>query len=147
MVGAVKHIQPAGVTGVGVVDDAGIVAVEGAQPRQLLQPGAACLVVVTVIPGLDFFPGEGNFEIPIEIGIERRHPLELPSHALTIPLQLLKGCPGNRNEGGIPLRQVGGGAVVIVCPERTTGAALLPIRAEHEVINDQLPFATEQVGK
>jgi hypothetical protein len=31
--------------------------------------------------------------------------------------------------------------------EGATGATLLPIRTEHEVINDELASAVEQVGK
>ncbi len=40
-----------------------------------------------------------------------------------------------------------GGAVEVVRPERAARAALIPARVEHEVINDQLRTAREQVSQ
>ena len=47
----------------------------------------------------------------------------------------------------IALRQMNGGAVEMVGQERAARAALLPARTEHEVIDDQLAAAVEQVGQ
>src|SRR5215510_11804950 len=39
------------------------------------------------------------------------------------------------------------GAVVVVRPERAARAAFLPLRAEHEVIDEELISSAEQVGQ
>ncbi|MCY1452879.1 hypothetical protein D9M71_698360 [compost metagenome] len=45
------------------------------------------------------------------------------------------------------VRQMLVGPVDVVGQERATGAAFVPAVGEHEVVNDQLAAATEQVGE
>ena len=44
-------------------------------------------------------------------------------------------------------RAMDDGAVEMIGEERAARAALLPIRAKHEVIDDQLAFAAKQLGQ
>src|SRR5262249_59322333 len=65
--------------------------------------------------------------------------------ALLEGLELGQWGAGHGDERGIPLAQMGREPVEIVGPEGAGLAARLPIRREHEVIDDELGLAGEEV--
>jgi hypothetical protein len=74
-------------------------------------------------------------------------PLEAPAHAALEFLDLRQRRPRHDDKGDVALPEVDRGAVEMIGKQRTAWAALLPAGAEHEVINDQLTLAAEQIGQ
>ena len=85
--------------------------------------------------------------IEIEIAAVRRHPREAPSHALLECLDLRRSGARNHRERRIPLRHVDPRSVEMVGEERAARTSFFPSRTQHEVIDDQLAAAVEQVGQ
>src|SRR5262249_1290130 len=69
------------------------------------------------------------------------------AHAPLERFDLRQGRPRDDDKRYVALRQVNDRAVQMIGKERTTWASCFPAGAEHEVINDQLAFATEQVAQ
>src|SRR5262249_27642951 len=70
---------------------------------------------------------------------------EGPAHALPESLELLERRARDRDEGDIALRQMDREAIETVGPERAALAGRLPARVEHEMLDDQLVMAAEQI--
>src|SRR5581483_10899144 len=68
-------------------------------------------------------------------------------HAPAIGVALSDRRMDNGRQLHVPVLQVHSDAVVVVGPERAAGTALPPVRPEHEVIDEQLARAGEQVRK
>ncbi len=86
-------------------------------------------------------------EVSIEVRPQRRYPLERPTHPLAIRLDLVERGIRYGNQRRIAMCEVYVDAVVVIRPERTTGAAFFPVGPEHEVIDQQLFLAAEEVRK
>src|SRR5580692_12219542 len=87
----------------------------------------------------------GNAKIKVEVGGVGGGPRELPFHALFEGVDLVEWRSRSDQEPHVPLRQMGSQVVEMICQQRTTRAALLPVRPEHEVINHQLALRAEQL--
>ena len=94
-----------------------------------------------------FLRREADAEVVVEVAAVRRHPLELPAHALAKALDLGQRRARDDQQRDVAMRQVHVHAVDVVGHERAARAALLPARAEHEVLHQQLAAAFEQVGE
>src|SRR5262249_53402179 len=90
---------------------------------------------------------ERDAEIEVEVAARRRHPAEGPAHALPVGLELGKRAARDGHESRVARRQMHVDAVEIVGPERAAGATLVPVRTEHEVLNDELTASAEEVGE
>src|SRR6266478_5725094 len=53
-------------------------------------------------------------------------------------------APGDRDHGGVAMLQVHDDALIVLGPERTARAALVPGRVEHEMVDDELTLPGEQ---
>jgi hypothetical protein len=72
--------------------------------------------------------------------------LKLPTHPFLEQLNLGQGRSGNCSEGNVALRKMHECSVGVIHVEGAAWAAFFPLRTEHEVINDQLTFAVEEIG-
>src|SRR6185295_1919354 len=145
VIGAVQHVQPARIAGVGVEYLAVRAFDEHADPRRLRRPEPAGLVVVD--RRLLLLGREGDVVVAVEVVAIGRHPLEAPAHTFPVALQFLKRRARDRHQRHVAVAQMHHGAVVVVRPERAALATFLPVRPEHEVIYEELVSPVEQVGQ
>src|SRR5204863_3444199 len=88
---------------------------------------------------------EGDGVVEVEVGAERGEPLEAPTHALLERGDFRVRGAGDGDEGDIAGVEVRDGAVEVVGEEGATGAPLGPAGSEHEVVDDELGAALEEV--
>lgn len=105
------------------------------------------MVVVVNLAGGQFLLCEADAEAAIEVAAIRRHPFELPTHAPEKAFDLGQRCAGDRDEGDVAMGKVHVHAVAMICHEGAAWTTLLPSRAEHEVLHQQLAPPIEQVGE
>jgi hypothetical protein len=148
VIGADEHVEPAPIAGIGVEHVALVVLVERAGARALLARKIIHELVIIHHLAAGFFLGRRrHLIVVVEIAAERRHPGEFPTHAFFESLDLDERRARDDDETDIALRQMDGGAVEMIGQVGTVRAAGFPARAEHEVIDDQLALAAEQVGE
>ena len=147
VVGADQDVEAAGVRGVGVEDVAGFVAIEDAQAGEFAFGGVGLFVVVGGFSSGCIFGFEANAEVVVEVAAFRRDPVEGPAHAALEGLEFGEGRAGDGDHGHVVVGQVLVGAVDVVGEEGAALAAFGPAGAEHEVVDDQLAAAAEQVGQ
>ena len=85
--------------------------------------------------------------VEVEVAAERGHPFEAPAHAPLEGFDLRERRAGDHDECHVALRQVDNGAVEMVGEIRAAGAAFLPARAKHEMVDDELALAIEELGE
>ena len=129
-----------------MIDLAVGVAEERAEPGQILgrRTGYFLVVVVKVAAG-DLLRPERDVVIVIEVAAGGGDPVELPSHAALERLKFRPGRPRNGRQRNVAGVEVGRHAREMVGNVRTTGATSGPAGAEHEVVDDQLSAAVEEV--
>jgi hypothetical protein len=137
------HIEAARESRVGVKDYTGFVLVKRAEARPFFQPKWNRLVVVARHAFFDVFGRERNFIIEVEIASVGGNSLKFPTHAFLEGLNLRKRRARNRKESDVPRVQVRNGVVKMIRKERTARATFGPVRAEHEVVDEQLAAAGE----
>src|SRR5216683_3871763 len=86
-------------------------------------------------------------EVVIEVIDAGRHPFDMPAHAPLESLNLLQRCARHDDVANVALRKMNKNAVDMIELERTADASLAPIRAEHEMLDDQLTASAEQIGE
>ena len=91
--------------------------------------------------------GERGIEVVVEIAAGRRGPREGPAHAPLVDLKLVQRRARHRPQHHVVMRQMRDDAVETVGDRRAGRAARLVVRPEHEVIDQQLRTALEQVGQ
>ena len=84
--------------------------------------------------------------VEVEVAAERRHPRKAPAHAPLEGLDLGERRAGDGDERHVALGEVDVGAVEMIGEEGATRTAFLPVRAEHEMVDDELASAVEQLG-
>src|SRR5256886_6797362 len=114
-------------------EDAVVVANEDAQAERL-----AVLVDVR-LRGLG-----PSAEVDVEVALERRIPRDRPAHSLPVRLDLRDRGAGHQRKGSVAGMQVGEVAD-LVDEHRAPVAAGVLVRAEHEVIEEQLPAPFEEI--
>ncbi|MOA04371.1 hypothetical protein D3C78_1239200 [compost metagenome] len=90
---------------------------------------------------------DADAELPVEGAAVGRNPGKLPAHALPERLEPGEGRPRHGHQRDIVVGQVQVGAIEVVGQERAAAAAFAPALVEHEVIDQQLTAAGEQVGE
>ena len=105
------------------------------------------LVVVINLAAGFFSRRERNVIVVIEIAAERRHPLEFPAHAFLKRFDLGDRRVRDGDERGVAIGEMNRHPVKVIADVRATGAAGFPAGTEHEVIDDQLAAAVEQIGE
>src|SRR4029077_710400 len=86
-------------------------------------------------------------EVVIEVVAVGRYPWEAPAHALLVGFDLGKRRARDGKQHHVAMRKMQSGAVEMIGEVGAARAAFAPIRAEHEVIDDQLAPPIEQIAK
>ncbi|MNO57938.1 hypothetical protein D3C76_484860 [compost metagenome] len=147
VVGTDQQIQAAGISRISMENLAGLIAIEHAESGQFFLGAIGFFVVIGGLAGGDVFGAGGHTEVIVEITAFGRHPVEFPAHAPPERLEFSERCMGHRHHRDVMVRQVLVGPVDVVGQERATGTAFIPAFGEHEMVNDQLAAAIEQVGE
>eukprot|EP01136_Pigoraptor_vietnamica_P030119 Opistho-1_new@88919 len=147
VVGAHHHLHAAPVGRVGVEDVARVVLEKGADARRLLDREGAHRVVVVDLAARLHLRRKADVEVVVEVAAVRGQPGKAPAHALAETLDAGQRRARDRHQGDVALRQVRQHAVGVVGHEGATRAALFPVRAEHEVLHQQLASAFKQLGE
>src|SRR5262249_14116193 len=74
-------------------------------------------------------------------------PFEGPAHAALERLDLGQRGARHRHDVGVAGAQMDADALEIVSPERAALAGRLPVRMEHEVVDDELRLAAEELAQ
>src|SRR6266576_6104720 len=130
-----------------MVDVAVLVTIERAHAFLFVNLRLVFAVIVRKHSAFDLFGRERHVEIKIEIRVERGKPFEAPAHALLEWLNFRQRRAGNDGESRVALSNVKVHAVEMVGPKGAVLAAFPPARPEHEMINDELAFAAEQIAE
>ena len=89
----------------------------------------------------------GCSEVEVEVALGGRGPLECPTHPLLVSLELLERSARDVEHGDVTRLDVGERGVDRVRTRRAHRAPGLVGRPEHEVIDEQLRSAVEQLGE
>src|SRR5215470_13987128 len=103
--------------------------------------------IVVWLALFDVRPCERNFVVEIEVVLVRREPFKFPAHALLECLNLRERRARNDKEGDVARVQVRNGAVKMIGEQGTARATFDPVRAEHEMIDQELAAAGEEIGE
>lgn len=124
-------------------DGAGGVLVEDAETRRLRAGELLHRVVVVYLALRQLLLCERHVEVSVEIAAVGRHPLEAPAHTFLERLYFGQRRPRDCHHRDVAGCQMWERAVDMVGHERAAWAALLPIRSEHEVVDNQLVAPSE----
>src|SRR5262249_46432507 len=96
--------------------------------------------------------GEGDAEVVVEVGPERRNPRESPAHLPLVVLELLQRRDRRTHEGNVAAVQVRDDTVEVIGDQGASGASPALVGepesvAEHEVIDEELRAPPEEVRK
>src|SRR4249919_3335424 len=86
-------------------------------------------------------------EVVIEVVAVGRRPREAPAHALLVGFDLGKRGARYGNERHVAMREMQCRSVEMIGEVGATRTAIAPIRAEHEVIDDQLAPPIEEIAE
>ena len=89
---------------------------------------------------------DGDAKVGVEVAAERREPRNGPAHAPLVGRELLLRGPRHQRQRHVARVQMGEMADVVDA-HRAADAALLPRRAEHDVVDDELAPPLEQVDQ
>src|SRR5438034_1864677 len=145
VVGRVQQVDPARVRRVRVEDVPALVPEEDAHPLALRPARAQAAVVVDRARLV--FGRERHAVVEVEVVLRRRDPREAPTHPLLVREELGERRARDRNEGHVPRVHVDDVGVEVVGPERAALAAGVVVRSEHEVVDDELAPALEELGE
>src|SRR5215831_10440702 len=147
IVSRVHQIDPTRIRRVGSIDVAAPVQVKRAYALTLIDVHVQRSEIVNGPAGSELLRRERDVEVEVEIRIEGGNPIKLPAHAPFERFNFPEWRAGNDSKSCIALSDVKVHAVVMVRPERTMRATFFPARPKHEVINDELAFAAEQIAE
>src|SRR5439155_27231053 len=85
--------------------------------------------------------------VAVEVAASARDPVDAPAHSLPERAQLREWRAGSEQQGGVPGLQVRDLGCERVRYRGADRAACLEGRSEHEVIDQQLSAAVEEVGQ
>src|SRR5258708_20934649 len=147
VIGRVQHVDSSRVSRISVIDNPALVAVEDTNALPILAARTGVRIVVKRRSVLELFGGEGGVQVKVEIAPKGRHPLEAPAHALFERLYFGERGARNGNQGRVAMVQVRVQSIEIVSPERAMRATFIPIRVKHEMVDDELAAALEELGQ
>jgi hypothetical protein len=105
------------------------------------------MIVVVRLASFSLFRAERNVEVVIEVGLQRRHPPELPIHSLADCLNLSNRCPGNCDVRHVVVLHVDQEAADMVYLQGASRALPILMRTHHEVLDEELASALEKIGQ
>ena len=117
-------------------DLAGLVLGEDAESGQFVAHIGLLFEIVECLAAGLVGLGEGDVVVEVEVVAVRRHPLEGPAHALVEGRDLRAGRARDRDQHDVVVDQVDQRAVELVGAERAADAAFLPVRSQHEMLDD-----------
>src|SRR6202023_1497421 len=88
---------------------------------------------------------EGHVEIVIEVGAIGRNPREFPAHALAYHFDLLDGRARNDRVGHIVIVEMSENALNVIDLEGAANALRLRAGTHHEVLDEELAAAIEEL--
>ena len=91
--------------------------------------------------------GERRVEVVVEVAVQRRRPRKRPAHPALVGRELVDRCARDRDERDVVVLEVRDRAVEAVGDRRARRAAGREVRAEHEVVDEQLRAPAEEVGQ
>src|SRR5262245_8091674 len=138
-----EHLRAAAVGGIGVIDRAVVVLIENADARKLVHLGIVLLLEIVEPAPRARARREGDVIVEVEVASARGHPAECPAHPLAIGLKLCDRRARDRDEADVVMLEMLPRAVDLIREQRAAGASLLPVGAEHEVIDDELAASVE----
>ena len=124
-----------------------LVLVEDADAGRLRTGKFNASVVVFHSASGELLRREGGLVVVVEIRAVGRHPIELPAHAVLEGFDLGQRRAGYSRERDITLRKMHQRSVSVVYVAGAAGTPFLPLGTEHEVVDDQLASAVEEVGE
>ena len=89
--------------------------------------------------------GNGDTEVDVEVALVTGCPVEAPAHPLAVGEQLLERRVRDADHRDVPGCEVREHAVEAVRRRRAGRAARRVVRPEHEVVDDELRAAVEQL--
>ena len=151
VIGAEECVEAARVGGVGQEDIAGLIFRKHAQSRKLLVDVARvdrnrAEIVVDLARGDQLFP-EGDVEVVVEVALERRHPRKVPTHAFPVGQDLGERRAGHADDADVVMFEMRRRPVDMLGLKRTARTGRLPLRREHEMMDDELRATVEQLGQ
>src|ERR1700719_1674692 len=132
---------------IGMKDGAGFILVEHARAVKVFELVLSHLEVVIDLALREFLRSERYVVVVVEIVAIRRYPVKAPFHALLVSLDLVQRRARDRHEGDIVMLQMHVRAVNVIGQERAPDTSNLFAGAEHEVIDDQLTAAVEELSE
>ena len=88
-----------------------------------------------------------HVEVVVEAAAERRDPTEVPSHAPLVRDELVERRARHHDERDIVVLEVRDAAGEAVGDRRAARTAFVPVRPEHEVIDEHLRTPAEQIAQ
>src|SRR5262245_20600811 len=123
----------------------GLILVEDADAGKFIDRGVDQLVIVVHLTPSEVFLRERDMVVKVEVAAIGRHPLEAPAHAFLERFDLCQRCSRDRDIRYVVVFEMHQSPFDMVHLERAADAALLPFGAEHEMLDDQLTPAAEEV--
>ena len=96
---------------------------------------------------LQLLLGVQEAEVAVEVAAAARDPVDAPAHPLPVGEELLERRAGGEQQRGVPGLQVGDLGIERVRDRGADRAACLVGRPEHEVVDEQLGAAVEEIGE
>src|SRR6185436_14142038 len=137
----------AGKGGIGVENVTRGVLVEDAAARQFVAGIVHRLEIVEDLAARLVGLAERDVVVEVEVAAERRHPLELPAHALVVGGDLGVGRARHGDVHDVVVDEMHHRALDLVGAERAAETTLLPVGTQHEMVDDQLAAAGEQIAQ
>src|SRR6185437_9352650 len=125
---------------------AGLILGEDTETRCVLHAEMDRAVIVILVRRLGLLGREIDAEIPIEAARRAaRHPFEAPAHTLFESLELVERRARHGGEIRIAGVEMDNRALEIIRPERAAFARRVPIGVKHQMIDDELRAAAEEI--
>src|SRR5207247_11438148 len=145
VVGGVQHVDSPRVARVRVENGAARVLVEPAHALTVGHADGGFRILTARRPAFDLLRSGRRLVVVVEIVPAGGDPFEAPAHAPLEGFELFERRAGDRHEAHVAVIEVDAETVEIVRPEGAVLAALVPVRGEHEVIDDELAPAVEKL--
>src|SRR5580704_3358154 len=149
MMRAQQHVEPASIRGVCEEDVAAFILQENAQTGKLFAyvstVGRDRSEVVVDLPLVDLLLRERDVEVEVEIAAEGRDPFEAPAHARPVRENLGEWCAGDGDDCHVVVGEVLGRSVDVLGLKGAAGTGGIPFGAVHQMVDDELTAAIEEV--
>ena len=130
------------------MEDVALPVFEEYARRSFIFPIACYVGVVDeCLPLGNVLGSEGRVVVVVESVARRGDPLEAPSHALLVGVDLVKRGSRNDNKRNVALGDVNVHPVEVIRGCGAVSAARVGLGREHEVIDDKLGLGAKEIGE